>query len=82
MRRRRRWWTGGWRTCRVRPGTWWRRITELGRLSADKEMNKSCGHTVYEVAGMGEVARGMVEQKADISLLVESRNTILVSNNK
>ena len=40
-------------------------------------MKRSCGHTVYEVAGMGEVARG----KVDISLLVERRNTILMSNN-
>ena len=42
MRRRRRWWTGGWRTCRAGPETWRRRITELGILLADKEMNWLC----------------------------------------
>ena len=36
---------------------------------------------VNEVALMGEVARGKVEQKKDFWLLVESRNTKLISNN-
>ena len=34
-----------------------------------------------EVALMGEVARGRVEQKEDFWLLVESRNAKLISNN-
>ena len=36
----------------------------VGKIMAGK---RCCGQTVYEVAGMEEVARGMVEQKADIS---------------
>ena len=54
----------------------------VGQIIGWKEMKSQCGQTVNEVAGMGEVARGKVEQlKEDISLLVERRNTILMSNN-
>ena len=53
----------------------------VGQIIGWKEMKSQCGQTVNEVAGMGEVARGKVEQlKEDISLLVERRNTILMSN--
>ena len=54
----------------------------VGQIIGWKEMKRSCGLTVNELAGMGEMARGKVEQLTeDISLLVERRNTILMSNN-
>ena len=54
----------------------------VGQIIGWKQMKRQCGQTVNEVAGMGEVARGKVEQlKEDISLLVERRNTILMSIN-
>ena len=53
----------------------------VGQIIGWYEMKRSCGQTVYKVAGMGEVNRGKVEQKVDISLFVERRNTVLTSNN-
>ena len=54
----------------------------VGQIIGWKEMKRSCGLTVNELAGMGEMAREKVEQLTeDISLLVERRNTILMSNN-
>ena len=41
---------------------------KVGQIIGWKEMKSQCGQTVNEVAGMGELARGMVEE--DISLLV------------
>ena len=54
----------------------------VGQIIGWKEMKRSFGLTVNELAGMGEMARGKVEQLTeDIRLLVERRNTILMSNN-
>ena len=52
----------------------------VGQIIGWYEIKRSCGQTVYKVAGMGEVNRGKVEQKVDI-LFVERRNTVLTSNN-
>ena len=59
------------KTRRTGPGTWLRR--RPGTWMRRREGN--------EVALMGEVARGRVEQKEDFWLLVESRNAKLKSNN-
>ena len=54
----------------------------VGHIIGWKEMKRSCGLTMNELAGMGEMAREKVEQLTeDISLLLERRNTILMSNN-
>ena len=54
----------------------------VGQISGWKEMKDSCGKMVGEVAGMCKMARRRVEQlKGDISMVVERRNTILMSNN-
>ena len=53
----------------------------IGRIFGWKDMKESCVKVGNEVAVMSEMARGEVEQlKEDISLLVERRNTILMSN--
>ena len=54
----------------------------VAQMNGWKEVVGKSGQLVSEVAGMCEVARGRVEEvKGDISLLVEKRNTILMSNN-
>ena len=59
-----------------------RKTSMVGKISGWKEMQDSCGQMVVEVAGMCEMARGRVVQlKGDISMVVERRNTILMSNN-
>ena len=59
-----------------------RKTCIVGQISGWKEMKDSCGQMVGEVAGVCEMARGRVEQlKEDISMVVERRNTILMSNN-
>ena len=51
-----------------------------GRIIGWKDMKESCVRLGNEVAMMREMARGEVEHlKEDISLLVERRNTIIMS---
>ena len=52
----------------------------VGQIIGWKEMKRSCGLTMNELAGMGEMAREK-QLTEDISLLLERRNTILMSNN-
>ena len=55
--------------------------TIVGRIIGWKDMKESCAKLGNEVAVMCEMARGEMDQlKEDISLLVERRNTILMSN--
>ena len=53
----------------------------VDRVIGWKKMRENCVKLGNNVAVMGEMARGQVEQlKEDLSLLVERRNTILMSN--
>ena len=59
-----------------------RKTSMVGQIDGWKVMKNNCGQMMGEVAGVCKMARGRVEQlKGDISMVVERRNNILMSNN-